>query len=85
MPKPAQTEPPDPERARLFREAREELGLDYVTWAIVLGYQSESPAAYDRMRTQIERMENALRPITAQVARLAEMLRRFGVPDDFRD
>lgn len=77
--------PPDPERAAAFKSARIACGLNTIHWAIALGYQSDSEEADKRLRSQIYHMEDAQRPITAAVARLAEMFRRFGVPADFID
>lgn len=47
--------------------------------AAALGYRSATPG---NLRQQTYEMESGRRPITPQVARLAEMYRRFGVPAD---
>ena len=63
-----------------LRTARESLGLSQADFAIALGYRN-----HDRqgLRQQINDMEAGRKVITPQTARLAEMLRRFGVPSDF--
>lgn len=48
--------------------------------AAALGYRSVTPG---NLRQQTYEMESGRRPITPQVARLAEMYRRYGVPEDF--
>lgn len=63
-----------------LRTARETLGLSQADFAIALGYRN-----HDRqgLRQQVYDMEAGRKSITPQTARLAEMLRRFGVPADF--
>jgi transcriptional regulator with XRE-family HTH domain len=63
-----------------LRSAREQIGLSQADFAIALGYRN-----HDRqgLRQQVNDMEAGRKTITPQVARLAEMLRRHGVPSDF--
>jgi transcriptional regulator with XRE-family HTH domain len=63
-----------------LRTARETLGLTQADFALALGYRN-----HDRqgLRQQVNDMEHGRKSITPQTARLAEMLRRFGVPADF--
>jgi transcriptional regulator with XRE-family HTH domain len=63
-----------------LRTARETLGLSQADFALALGYRN-----HDRqgLRQQVNDMEAGRKAITPQTARLAEMLRRFGVPEEF--
>lgn len=63
-----------------FRAAWEASGLSQAAYAIALGYQSDNR---DRLRTQINDMCAGRKPISPQVARLAEMFRRYGVPAEW--
>jgi transcriptional regulator with XRE-family HTH domain len=64
-----------------LRTARETLGMSQADFAIALGYRN-----HDRqgLRQQVNDMEAGRKAITPQTARLAEMLRRFGVPEEFK-
>jgi transcriptional regulator with XRE-family HTH domain len=64
-----------------LRTARETLGLTQADFALALGYRN-----HDRqgLRQQVNDMEAGRKSITPQTARLAEMFRRFGVPEEFR-
>ena len=64
-----------------LRTARETLGLSQADFAIALGYRN-----HDRqgLRQQVNDMEAGRKAITPQTARLAEMFRRFGVPEEFK-
>lgn len=62
-----------------LRAARETCGLSQADWAMALGYRSTDRK---NLRQQVNDMEGGRKPITPQVARLAEMFRRFGVPAD---
>lgn len=64
-----------------LRTARETLGLTQAEFALALGYRN-----HDRqgLRQQVYEMETGRKAITPQTARLAEMFRRFGVPEEFR-
>ena len=64
-----------------LRTARETLGLSQADFALALGYRN-----HDRqgLRQQVNDMEAGRKSITPQTARLAEMFRRFGVPEEFR-
>jgi transcriptional regulator with XRE-family HTH domain len=63
-----------------LRAARETLGLSQADFAIALGYRN-----HDRqgLRQQVNDMEAGRKAVTPQVARLAEMFRRFGIPPEF--
>lgn len=63
-----------------LRTARETLGLSQAEFALALGYRN-----HDRqgLRQQVYEMETGRKAITPQTARLAEMFRRFGVPEEF--
>lgn len=63
-----------------LRAARETCGLNLADWAFALGYRHQSR---DRARSQAHDMESGQKSITPQVARLAEMFRRHGVPPEF--
>lgn len=60
-----------------FRAIRQQLGLTLMEWGRALGYQGDNP------QVTVSRLEAEGQPITRQVARLAEMYRRHGVPDEF--
>lgn len=64
-----------------LRTARETIGLSQADFAIALGYRN-----HDRqgLRQQVNDMEAGRKAITPQTARLAEMFRRFGVPEEFK-
>jgi transcriptional regulator with XRE-family HTH domain len=63
-----------------FRAARETCGFSQADFAIALGYRN-----HDRqgLRQQVNDMEAGRKAVTPQVARLAEMFRRFGIPPEF--
>jgi transcriptional regulator with XRE-family HTH domain len=61
-----------------LRTARETLGMSQADFAIALGYHDRQG-----LRQQVYEMETGRKAITPQTARLAEMLRRFGVPEEF--
>jgi transcriptional regulator with XRE-family HTH domain len=63
-----------------IRAARETLGLSQADFALALGYRN-----HDRqgLRQQVNDMEAGRKAVTPQVARLAEMFRRFGIPPEF--
>ena len=63
-----------------LRSIREKCGLTQADFALALGYRN-----HDRpgLRQQVNDMEAGRKSITAQTGRLAEMFRRFGVPNDF--
>lgn len=63
--------------AEAFRAARLSCGLTATEWAAALGYASANP------RQLIHDMESGRKTVTPSIARLAEMLRRYGVPSDF--
>jgi hypothetical protein len=63
-----------------LKAAREECGLSLADWAYALGYRH---ASRDAARQQAYEMEIGRKAITPQVARLAEMFRRHGVPDEW--
>jgi hypothetical protein len=63
-----------------FRAVWEASGLSQADFALALGYQSDNRG---RLRTQVNDMAHGRKPISPQVARLAEMFRRHGVPKDF--
>lgn len=65
-----------------IKSCRQACGLDQAGWAIALGYRS---ADRKNLRQQVNDMEGGRKPITAQIARLAEMYRRFGVPADMME
>lgn len=70
----------DPDPTAAFKACREETGLNQADWAFALGYRNR-----DRQgaRQQVNDMEGGRKPITPQVARLAEMYRRYGIPEEF--
>ena len=63
-----------------LRAARKTIGLSQADFALALGYRN-----HDRqgLRQQVNDMEGGRKAITPQIARLAEMLRRYGVPPEF--
>lgn len=63
-----------------LRAARESCGLSLADWAYALGYRHTNR---DAARQQAYEMESGRKTITPQVARLAEMFRRHGVPKDW--
>ena len=63
---------------RDFRAARIECGLSQADWAYALGYE---PAKRIAAATHICGVEKGRRLLTPQVARLAEMFWRHGIPD----
>lgn len=64
-----------------FKSARLACGLNLADWAIALGYRNTTR---DGLRQQAHDMEAGRKAISPQVARLAEMYRRYGVPEDLR-
>jgi DNA-binding transcriptional regulator YiaG len=63
-----------------FKAARERCGLNQADWALALGYASPDRK---NLRQQVNDMEGGRKAITPQVARLAEMFRRHGVPREW--
>lgn len=63
-----------------LKAIREALGLSLADWAYALGYRH---ASRDAARQQAYEMESGRKAITPQVARLAEMFRRYGVPPEW--
>jgi transcriptional regulator with XRE-family HTH domain len=63
-----------------LRAARISCGLSLADFAAALGYRSTDKK---NLRQQICDMEGGRKPITPQVARLAEMFRRHGVPKEW--
>ena len=61
-----------------FKQIRQALGLSTTEMGRALGYEG----ADNTVSVQIRRYESGARPIKPWIARLAEMYRRFGVPDD---
>jgi transcriptional regulator with XRE-family HTH domain len=62
------------------KQARQATGLGQADFGKALGYQHGNR---HHMRVQVNDMEQGRRPVSPVVQRLAEMFRRFGVPDDF--
>lgn len=62
------------------REARRKARLSQADFGIALGYRHSERAS---VRTQVNDMEKGRKPVSPIVARLVEMFRRFGVPEDF--
>lgn len=63
-----------------IKAVRESCGLSLADWAYALGYRHTSREA---ARQQAYEMESGRKAITPQVARLAEMFRRYGVPKEW--
>lgn len=63
-----------------FKAARKSCRLRLAEWALALCYRSEDRK---NLRKQINDMEAGRKAITPQVARLAEMYRRYGVPEEW--
>jgi len=61
-----------------IKACREACGMTQAQWAAALGYRLDPRG----MRQQAYSLETGHKAITPQVARLAEMYRRFGVPPE---
>ena len=72
-----------------FRAARQATGLTQARFARALGREFASerdPTAAARdAASKISNMESGREPISRTMAKLAEMYRRFGIPDDLRN
>lgn len=61
-----------------FRAIRQALGLTLMEFGRALGYRGQNQAI------AMSKMEAGASEITIRTARLAEMYRRHGVPEEFR-
>ena len=64
-----------------LKAARFKCGLTQADFALALGYRSERRK---NLADQVDGMESGRRPISPQVARLAFMFERFGIPEELR-
>lgn len=62
-----------------FKSIRKDLGFSTAQWGRALGYQGTD----NTVSVQVRRYESGRREIPPWIARLAEMLGRHGVPDDW--
>ena len=62
-----------------FREIRLGLGLTQTGFGRVLGYGGKDGT----MQKHVSQLESGARPVPEAVGRLAAMLGRYGVPEDF--
>lgn len=62
-----------------FLSIRQQLGFTLMQWGRALGYQGDR----NTVQVAVRRYESGARDIPPWIARLAEMYRRHGVPQDF--
>lgn len=62
-----------------LKAIRKRLGLSVIEFGRVLGYEGED----NSVKVAVRRYERGDRPVPPWIARLAMMLDRYGVPEDF--